>query len=185
MLGDYIDRGTDSKGVLDYIIGLRSEGFNIIALMGNHEDMMLRARNNPMDTLGWIVNGGGATMSSFEVNSVRDIDTCYFEFLESLPKYHIHDNYIFVHGGFNDEIDDPFSDEQSMLWDRRFDYRSPQLKDRIVVHGHRPQKLSDLQESLQHNPSVINLDTGCVYGESSGFGNLTALEIGKNRLFYA
>ena len=158
---------------------------DIIALMGNHEDMMLRARNNPMDIPGWILNGGDATLSSFEVDSVGDIDTRYFGLLESLPKYHFHGNYIFVHGGFNDEIDDPFSDEQSMLWDRRFVYKSVQLKDRIIVHGHRPQKLPDLQENLQHNPSVINLDTGCVYGRSSGYGDLTALELGENRLFYA
>ena len=184
LLGDYIDRGPDSKGVLDLIMKLIDEGYDLIPIMGNHEDMMLSARDHRLDILNWSVNGGEKTMLSFNVSSVLDIDEKYFTFLRSMKKYHVHDRYIFVHGGFNDDIDDPFSDEFSMMWDRRFEYKSQVFKDKIIIHGHRPRSLEELRKEISTLPRVINLDTGCVYGRSGAYGYLSGLDMSAMELYY-
>lgn len=183
MLGDYIDRGPDSKAVLDLIMDLVSEGFDIIPLMGNHEDMMLNASGSTAGNYNWMMNGGGETLRSFDALSVSEIDRRYMDFLSAMPVYHTEGNFIFVHGGFNDELDDPFSDKYSMLWERRFEYTSPVFKDKVIVHGHRPHPLYELQKQLKGSPSVINVDTGCVYGKERGLGDLTAIDLPGMRLY--
>ncbi len=183
MLGDYIDRGPDSKGVLDLIMDLVSENFDIIPLMGNHEDMMLNAPGSAINNYNWMMNGGGETLQSFDVLSASEIDGRYMDFLSAMSRYHIRGDFIFVHGGFNDELDDPFSDEYSMLWERRFEYTSPVFRDKVIVHGHRPHPLDELQKQIEGSPSVINLDTGCVYGKERGLGDLTAIDLLSMKLY--
>lgn len=183
MLGDYIDRGPNSKAVLDLIIDLLSEGFDIIPLMGNHEDMMLTAADSATSAHNWMLNGGGETLQSFNALSVSEIDDRYLSFIDGMHKYHIQDSFIFVHGGFNDDLDDPFSDEYSMLWERRFEYKSPEFKDKTIVHGHRPHPLHELKKQMEVSPSVINIDTGCVYGKERGLGDLTAIDLLSMKLY--
>lgn len=183
LLGDYIDRGPGSKEVLDFIRELLSLDYNIIPLMGNHEDMICKARDSVMDNHNWMMNGGEATLDSFGAGEVSDIDGSYMDFMSNLPKYHIDGNYIFVHGGFNDDLEDPFSDEFSMLWDRRFSYDSPVFAGKSVIHGHRPHALAELEEQIRNNPSVINIDTGCVYGKERGLGHLTGINLNSMKLY--
>lgn len=183
MLGDYIDRGPESKQVLDLIMELIAEGYDILPLMGNHEDMMRNAPKSTLDNYNWMLNGGGETLDSFGVSSAGNIDKKYMDFVSGLSLYHIIDNYIFVHGGFNDDIDDPFSDEYSMLWERRFEYNSPVFDGKTIIHGHRPHSLTELSEQLKHKPSIINIDTGCVYGKDYGLGDLTAIDLYSMKLY--
>ncbi len=183
LLGDYIDRGPDSKGVIDFIMQLVSDKYEITALMGNHEDMMLNASKSPLDNYSWMINGGYETLKNFGSDSAKNIDRVYIDFIASLPKYIAIGDFIFVHGGFNDEAEDPFSDEYSMLWERRFEYKSPVFKGKIVVHGHRPHPLTELTEQLEHHPEVINIDTGCVYGRERGLGDLTAIDLYSMKLY--
>ncbi|MBS0012226.1 MAG: serine/threonine protein phosphatase [Bacteroidales bacterium] len=183
LLGDYIDRGPDSKQVMEFIMDLKDEGYDVIALKGNHEDMMLHAADSPLDNYNWMLNGGYETLRSFDVVSVQNIDKKYMDFLSILPPYYISGNYIFVHGGFNDDIDDPFSDEYSMLWERRNRYDSPVFRGKTIVHGHRPHPVSELKEEIKKNPALINMDTGCVYGKEGGLGNLTAIDLTAMKLF--
>ena len=177
MLGDYIDRGEDSKAVLDLIMDLIKDGYDIMPLMGNHEDMMINAPMSPLDNYNWMRNGGDETLRSFGVSSVNEIDRRYMDFVSAMPFYHIVNNFIFVHGGLNDDIENPFEDTYSMIWERRYEYHSPVFKDKIIVHGHRPHSLSELKEQLRESPSVINIDTGCVYGKDYGLGDLTAIDL--------
>jgi serine/threonine protein phosphatase 1 len=72
LLGDYIDRGKNSKEVIDYIIDLDEKGYDIISLVGNHELLLLEAFADEKNKLNWIQNGGGDTLKSFrEGNSIR------------------------------------------------------------------------------------------------------------------
>ncbi|MBN1388053.1 MAG: serine/threonine protein phosphatase [Bacteroidales bacterium] len=183
MLGDYIDRGEDSKAVLDLIMEFKGEGYDIIPLMGNHEDMMINAPQSPLDNYNWMLNGGGETLRSFGVLSVDEIDEKYMEFISGMKLYHIIDNFVFVHAGFNDEIVDPFEDRYSMLWERRFEYNSPVFKGKTIVHGHRPHSLSELKAQVKNTPPVINIDTGCVYGKDRGLGDLTAIDLLSMKLY--
>lgn len=183
MLGDYVDRGEDSKAVLDMIMQLATDEYHIIPLMGNHEDMMINAPGSSMDNYNWMLNGGGDTLRSFEVSSVDEIDKKYMDFISGMKLYHVIDNFIFVHAGLNDDITDPFEDRNSMLWERRFEYNSPVFKGKTIVHGHRPHSLTELKEQLKHSPPVINIDTGCVYGKEYGLGDLTAIDLNKMEVY--
>ncbi len=183
MLGDYIDRGDDSKAVLDLIMELKKDRYDIIPLLGNHEDMMINAPKSALDNYNWMLNGGNETLRSFEVSSVDEIDKKYFEFISGMKLYYLIDNFVFVHAGFNDDIVDPFEDRYSMLWERRFEYNSPAFNNKTIVHGHRPHSLSELKDQVKHTPQVINIDTGCVYGKEHGLGDLTAIDLNKMEIY--
>jgi serine/threonine protein phosphatase 1 len=185
LLGDYIDRGTHSKEVLDYIIDLQNNGFDIVPLTGNHEVMLLDAFYNDEHLSLWIQNGGTKTLKSFGIGSLKNLDPEYITFFEGLSYYFAIEEYLFVHAGFNDRIDNPFDDQYSMIWERKESYRHPLLKDKTIVHGHNPVPVTICKESLQSNNKVINLDTGCVYSNYPGYGRLAALELYTKCLYFA
>ncbi len=175
LLGDYIDRGVQSKEVVDFIIDLQNRGFNIFALHGNHEAMLLDAYYNESKFPLWIMNGGKETMSSFNIKDLKDLDVVYLNFFKSLIYYHPIDQYLFVHAGFNDE--NPFVDQYSMLWKSKKSYKHPLLIDKTIIHGHSPVPLSYLEESVLAKKQVLPLDTGCVFSDKKGFGKLSAVEL--------
>ena len=92
LLGDYIDRGPSSKQVLDLIMNLTAEGYDIVPLMGNHEKMMLDAFRDPDNPYRWFLNGGDTTMKSFGLTDIEAIPGKYILFLESLQYYSISGN---------------------------------------------------------------------------------------------
>jgi serine/threonine protein phosphatase 1 len=177
LLGDYIDRGPDSKKVIDYIISLQELGFHIIPLLGNHECMLLDAYSSPDLESKWLSNGGVDTLKSFGIKSLRILDLGYITFFKSLGLFFESGKYLFVHAGFNDELEDPFSDTYHMLWKCRKKYQNPLLLNRVIIHGHCPIAVSRCDEHIKTTPKVINLDTGCVYADKSDFGRLTAYEL--------
>lgn len=183
LLGDYIDRGSRIREVIDYIIDLQERGFTIIPLMGNHEAMMLESLDNEQSLNNWFMNGGYETLSSFGVESVKDLDSKYLRFFKRLLLYYVLDKFIFVHAGFNDEITDPFEDKFQMLWSRRETYSNPVFNGKIIVHGHTPIPFSLCREEVLLSKRVINIDTGCVYDEWGGYGHLTAIELFTMELF--
>lgn len=177
LLGDYIDRGYQSREVTDYILELKAKGFDIIPLIGNHESMMLDALSNERYLSNWYMNGGYVTLLSFGIEGVDELDSKYVNFFKSLPFYYSEDKYIFVHAGFNDDIDNPFSDTYQMIWSRKETYSNPVFSGRIIIHGHTPVPLSICEDMAKSGERFINIDTGCVYGEWEGYGHLTAIEV--------
>jgi serine/threonine protein phosphatase 1 len=177
LLGDYIDRGDKSKEVIDFIIDLRQEGFNVTPLAGNHEVMLIDSYYDPGMLPLWLMNGGMSTLTSFGINDIRELDDHYLEFFKSLDYYLILGNIVFVHAGFDDLADDPFLDEQSMVWECRLSYNHPALSGKTIIHGHRPKTVSYVKEIISERSLVIPVDTGCVYGKENGYGVLSALEV--------
>lgn len=177
LLGDYIDRGNNSKEVIDYIIHLQKSGYDIIPLMGNHEAMLLDALSDRSALTLWFINGGDKTMQSFGISRLTELAPFYIDFIRNLEYYYEIENSLFVHAGFNDSIEDPFSDKRSMLWASRQEYQHPLLKEKTIVHGHKTVKLSSLIESLNKHAKVVNIDTGCVYSLLEGYGRLTAFQV--------
>jgi len=182
LLGDYIDRGPDSKKVLDFIIGLQNSGFDTIALTGNHEAMLVDAYFNPDRLSLWMKNGGGATLNSFGINNLSQLNPAYLNFFKELPLWYESDNYLFVHAGFNDSASDPFLDRKTMLWHSSEEYTHPKLAGKTIVHGHQTIQLVYLKESLLHGDHVINIDTGCVYKNIEDYGKLTAVELNSRTI---
>ena len=146
LLGDYIDRGYQSREVIDYIIDLQKQGFDIIPLIGNHESMLLDSLGSEQSLYNWSMNGGYETLFSFGIESSKDLDIKYLHFFKSLLFYYIQDQFIFVHAGFNDEIADPFQDKSQMIWSRREIYSNPVFNGKIIVHGHTPVPFSLCRE---------------------------------------
>lgn len=177
LLGDLIDRGPQSKEVVDLILDLLRNGFDIITLMGNHEDMMLNALDNEKDLPLWLYNNGYATLGSFGIKTLKDLDERYVLFFRQLRLYYSYRDFLFVHAGFNDLIRDPFTDKVHMLWTCNRIHQHPLLKDKTIIHGHKPITVEQCQLLVRNRNQTIDIDTGCVYSNREGYGRLTALEL--------
>ncbi|MDX1667739.1 MAG: metallophosphoesterase family protein, partial [Saprospiraceae bacterium] len=138
LLGDYIDRGPDSKGVIDRILSLQEEGYTVHCLIGNHEAMMLASTQDSMWKETWLFNGGWAALESFGVRDANDVPDKYFDFLIRLDYYVEVEGYLLVHAGLNFQEPDPLKDEDSMLWIRDWYGQIDRewLDGRVIVHGH-------------------------------------------------
>ncbi|RDC63655.1 metallophosphoesterase family protein [Adhaeribacter pallidiroseus] len=178
LLGDYIDRGPDSKGVLDFMMELQAKNFKITALMGNHENLLLQAPENPQYLTTWLRNGGQTTLQSFNAPQVADISAKYLNFIAKLDYYHELPDYLLVHAGFNFKAANPFTDFEAMIWIRHFEVKEKFTQGRRIVHGHTPTMASEIMASIgPPAESVINIDGGCVYSWPPGLGKLVALNL--------
>ncbi len=182
LLGDYIDRGEQSREVVDFIIDLKKKGFNIIPLMGNHELMLLDSWNDPGALYQWYMNSGATTLFSYGIQDIMEMNTLYIDFFQSLEFYKAIGNFLFVHAGFNDYETDPFSDKHTMVWECSPHYINPLLREKTIIHGHRAKTIGFVKKLINEKSSVIPIDTGCVYEKEMGYGNLSALEINTMNL---
>lgn len=175
-LGDYVDRGTDSRRVIDLVLELR-ERCEVIALMGNHEAMFIDFLERP-ESIGsglFILNGGSSTLANYAgPGGSFDIPQTHIEFLKSLKLFHETETHFFVHAGVPlrkklRELD-PILDRETFLWTRGAFLTSKESWDKIIVHGHTP------ADQPEHFANRINVDTGCVFG-----GALTAYDVTNDR----
>ncbi len=176
-LGDYIDRGPDSKGVIQTILELRKQ-YRVYTLMGNHEAMLLEFLSHPSSALAgfFVLNGGSATLASYVTEgSHYEIPQEHLEFYQNLDTLFESEHHLFVHAGIPDiplsQID-PTEHFESLLWMRQPFLSSNYDWGKIVVHGHTPRQQVTVSENR------INLDTGCVYG-----GFLSAMEVHSRTLY--
>jgi len=159
-LRDYIDRGPDSKGVIDTLLNLKERQIRVHALLGNHEQMMMESEHDELLLEFWIRNGGDATLESFGLESYSSFPDPYKAFFTDLPYYAETGKYILVHAGLNFEEPDLFSDEYLMLYQRIQDTNQAALGDRVMLHGHTPLPLGQI---LAQTANCRNLDGGCVF----------------------
>ncbi|MFM7070422.1 MAG: metallophosphoesterase family protein, partial [Planctomycetota bacterium] len=100
-LGDYVDRGPDSKGVIDLILGLRDR-CQLVPLMGNHEEMMLQARIDRRVRWMWLDNGGDQALLSYgDEGNLRSVPESHFEFLGCLARLHETETHFFIHANYS------------------------------------------------------------------------------------
>jgi serine/threonine protein phosphatase 1 len=164
-------------------LDLQKEGFSITPLIGNHELMLIDSYyDNDLLAL-WLMNNGLSTLQSFGIRDVREMDNHYLDFFMSLKYYKTIGNLIFVHAGFDDLAENPFSDKYSMVWESRSSYGNPLLSGKTIIHGHRPKTISYINKLINEKSNVIPIDTGCVYGINSGYGFLSALELKSMSLY--
>jgi serine/threonine protein phosphatase 1 len=180
-IGDYIDRGPDSKGVIDFIFELRHQGFHVYALRGNHEQMILDSVKSASDYDHWLFNGGEDTLFSFGVESFEKTDQDYQQFFQSTSHIFKTKEAIYVHAGLNFENKDIYADTHAMLWIRNKPVYPEKLEGKILVHGHTP---LPLEQVIRQEGNIINLDAGCVYAHREGFGYLVAYEITSRHFFF-
>jgi serine/threonine protein phosphatase 1 len=161
-LGDYIDRGPDSRAVIEMMMEL-SERCSVIPLLGNHEEMFRAFLEKPTSALaaGFIYNGGSATLASYaDARGEVTIPEHHLAFLDSLRLFHETESHVFVHAGLPQvpltQID-PVRDRQAMLWMRGRFLTTEYDWGKVVVHGH------TVVAEATILPNRINLDTGCVF----------------------
>jgi len=166
-LGDYIDRGPDSRGVLEFVMEMqRHAPDRVICLAGNHEDMALSAIADPGEADHWIArNGGDKMLHSYGVTEPSELPGDHVAWLRALDTHHDDGRRFFVHAGIDPSRPLDRQIRRDMLW-----MREPFLSDtrdygRFIVHGHTPQKSG--QPDLRVNR--VNIDTAAVLG-----GPLTA-----------
>ncbi len=181
LLGDYIDRGPDSKGVIDHIWELQAQGYQVHCLKGNHEEMMIDALKEDTEHFPfWYRQGGKETLESFHCHHPSEIEDRYWQFLNNLPHYFEVGRYILVHAGLNFRAEAPLEDKTAMLWIRNWYEQVDKawLGDRIIVHGHTPttrENIDWLAARMDHF-RVMVVDNGCVYKDAQ-LGTLCGLEL--------
>lgn len=169
-LGDMVDRGPDSKGVIDRIMVLQ-ENCHVIAICGNHEEMMLGSINQPEYIKFWLRFGGVAALESFglpaDASSIHRIPTKYRRWLRSLVPYHETDNFIFCHGSPSRDI--PMKAQRGDLrWRFLNKEDGRHLSGKTIICGHSEQRSGEVWQQ----EGLICIDTF-----AHGGGNLTALEV--------
>nr|NQU91868.1 serine/threonine protein phosphatase [Bacteroidota bacterium] len=186
-LGDYIDRGPDAKGTIDYVWLLQQNGYNIHALKGNHEEYLLlayeealngkkkffRFRKNNRLFKEWVRHGGNDTLQSFGVKRVDQIPENYIRWFQNLENYYEDDGYVIVHAGLNFNRRNPFEDHHAMLWSRSFDVIPEKIGNKKIIHGHVPVSLDFIKACIvDPHQHYIPLDNGCYLPGKVGMGNL-------------
>lgn len=180
-IGDYIDRGPDSRGVIDTLIDFQRRFANVIFLRGNHEDMFLSFLGLP-GTLGevFLANGGVQTLGSYGISPdtapeevVTLMPTAHYSFFLNLETYVITPNYVLVHAGLNPLRDLRSQLDEHLFWIRDEFIHNIHHFEKTVIFGHTP-----YQDIMMHLPYKIGIDTGLVYGNK-----LTCLEVVSGQVF--
>ncbi len=189
-VGDYVDRGPDSVGVIELLLASPFAGFERHHLKGNHEDFMLRFLDNGADGNVWLMNGGIETLQSYgvslpwdlggdsqgpsplapgEMESLRlalkaAVPKSHLDFLTHLERHHTEGDYLFVHAGIRPGVPLEKQSEHDLIWIREgfLDYGGD--FGTMVVHGHSARSTPDIQDNR------IGIDTKSGYS-----GRLTAL----------
>ncbi|ACF13027.1 metallophosphoesterase [Chloroherpeton thalassium ATCC 35110] len=184
-LGDYVDRGPNSKGVIDFLIEL-NDSYPCVFLKGNHEVMMQDYLIGDCIFDNWKYNGGTETLASYQENGHLSIPSSHLKFLAQCRYTYETDDYVFVHGGLKPEFSIRENLEngsnESMVWERThlskeaISTEHPNWE-KTVICGHTP----------QHSPLLLKrlicIDTGCVYYSTRpGFGRLTAIELPSRKI---
>ncbi len=176
-VGDYLDRGPDSKGVIDLLLDRRTAASEVswVFLKGNHEDMALAFLGRPGRWgESWMMNGGAAAVRSYGVDARAEpavvesaMPESHLAFLDGLERTFTWGGYRFVHAGIRPGVPWAEQSDEDLLWIREDFLLHPHGLPETVVFGHTPHR-----EVLVQLPYKIGIDTGLVYG-----GALTALEL--------
>jgi serine/threonine protein phosphatase 1 len=169
LLGDYVDRGPDSRRVVEFLIRRQSDrGRRVICLRGNHEAMLVSAadkQRSDSDLMKWWGNGGKQTLESYGIDDPSDLPAEHLSWMQQLPLVHRDRHRLFVHAGIRPGIPLALQSEEDLLWIREPFLSSADNHGALIVHGHTP--VRSRQPDARANR--LNLDTGACFG-----GPLTA-----------
>ncbi|MBI4045426.1 MAG: serine/threonine protein phosphatase [Devosia nanyangense] len=132
--GDYVDRGPDSRRIIQALKAGPSEGWRWIALKGNHEEMMVRAEHDSRERERWLANGGLATLASYD-GAVPTEDLAW---AAKLPIYFKDEHRIYVHAGVDPAMPVEEQDAATLLWLRYQPGSDIDYPGFHIVHGHTP-----------------------------------------------
>ncbi len=178
VLGDVIDYGPDTKGVIQQLIDL-SRRCRLILLTGNHEEMMFRAFESPSELNSWLYSGGEDTLKCYPGRDENElIDPDHFGFLKSHCRdFYETDEFIFVHANYFPNLPMSQQSSRTLRWEFIEPERmAPHYSGKTVVAGHTPQTSGEVLDLV----FLKVIDTDCSRG-----GWLTALEVGSGEVIQA
>jgi len=164
-IGDYIDRGPDSKGVIDIVLQLRKKYNRVITLMGNHEFMLLGALKG-YGQKEFLNMGGAATLKSYNIppEAINDLAAMlprdHLAFLQDLLPYWEDEDYIYVHAGLQPGVHLTQQSPDWLFWSRGEFIGSNYDFGKKVIYGHTP------YDKPRIDNNKIGIDTGAVYGNT-------------------
>ena len=188
-LGDYVDRGPDSAGVIDFLTGEIDPALNPVFLKGNHEDLWRRFLDEPEIGASWFDTGGVMTVVSYGIREGlagraadfpaiaarlrQAMPPAHHAFLDGLAHSHRSGDYLFAHAGIRPRVAVERQDPQDLMWIRREFLGAEEFGGLCVVHGH-----SQVTEAA-NLPHRIGIDTGAYHS-----GRLTCVVLdGEDRRF--
>ena len=188
-LGDLIDRGLQSREVIDLLLDEPLAGFESVHLMGNHEQTLLDFLEYPQQAAGWLAWGGRETVLSYGVSlppglrapdpdEVREgllerVPETHLDFYRAMQLYHTSGDYLFVHAGIRPGIPIREQSDSDLLWIRNEFLASEDDHGHVVVHGH------SISEKVDERHNRIGIDTGAF---RTGVLTCLVLEGGERRL---
>jgi serine/threonine protein phosphatase 1 len=181
-LGDMIDRGEETKMVIDYLMNLKGV-YSCHFVMGNHEVMLLEYLES-LDPTRWFANGGLATLKSYNSQNGLDLPDEHLEFIRNCPYFIETEHYFFTHGGLDPELS--ITDNLRYYKPEEFCWQQVHMRpsfietnnykwEKTVVCAHTPVSIPLMLDSL------IAVDTGCVYRDNPRFGKLSAVVLPERR----
>lgn len=174
-LGDYMNRGPDTRGVVEALIEL-GQRTRLITLMGNHEQMWLRALDSPEDEEEWKACGGDSTLASYGVKSAREIPPSHQTFFQSCLKYHEEASHFFVHANVEPYAPLDSQTDHTLLCEHLNSAPAAHESGKTMICGHTPQ-MSGRPRNFGH---AVCVDTNVNDG-----GWLTCLEVQTGRYWQA
>tara|TARA_Y100000389_G_C17321750_1_gene443448 strand:- start:16 stop:729 length:714 start_codon:yes stop_codon:yes gene_type:complete len=178
-LGDYIDRGKNSKEVINQILKLKDNNIKTINLRGNHDEFMIEFLFNKNNNIkSWLNFGADQTFRSYNIeivefikdgfeedviNKLREVmlnkmEQSHINFFKTLEMSYSTDKYLFVHAGIDPEKKLTEQTKKDYLWSRSNEFFKKDFKaEKIIVHGHTP------EVNIANDPYRINIDSGCYF----------------------
>ncbi len=166
LLGDLIDKGPDSAGVIDYVLDLKEQGYFVLSVRGNHEQNLLDAfQEYDQKTFQFFVKRIN------KAGNLLDAKGCllyeYLEYIKDMP-YHIElDIAHLIHAGFSITSESPLIDYTAILESRHPKDVTEEYErfvpNKYVIHGHVPTTIQEIENSISHQAKILPLDNGCVY----------------------
>jgi serine/threonine protein phosphatase 1 len=174
-LGDYVDRGPESRQVVDMVLALQADGaFEVAPLKGNHEEALLQFLQDPSFAITWMEFGGGATLASYGVQPVatrvegaeeddwtpardefdRVLPEAHRRFYQELDLLRVVGDYAFVHAGVRPGVALDDQSHHDLMWIRHEFLNDRGPFDKVIVHGHTP---AEEPQMMKHR---LGLDTG-------------------------
>ncbi len=172
-LGDYVDRGPDSRGVLDRLIALGAQT-RLVCLLGNHDEMFLSALDDPASVGNWLEQHAAATLASYG-GELSGVPPEHHEFLRRCVPHHETDTHLFVHATYHPDL--PLAEQPAFLlrWSSLRDLiPPPHQSGKPAIVGHTAQRTGEVLDEGH----IVCIDTYCYGG-----GWLTAMDVATREVW--
>lgn len=174
-LGDYVNRGPDSRGVMETLLALQKK-VNLISLMGNHENMTLQAAQNWGAFEAWRDCGGNATLRSYGIQSMDAFPETHLEFMRTCRRFYETQKHILLHANFDPSLPMEEQFDGDLLWQHMIKAPGRHISGKTIICGHTPQKSG----RPSNYGSAVCIDT-----DVNRAGWLTCLEPATGRFWQA